>query len=120
MTYYSELCPTGVTELQTCVCSGNKIWPEFTNGVVSAVSSLCDDSKQDLSSAGAILQKYCHPDTTIVFSTPTANIVNAYITDLAEMDYLAPCAQSALSDVVMYSVRDPTPATMIQVIEELG
>lgn len=46
-----------------------------------------------------VLSAYCDPDATLTFSTPTA--VSAYITELAEIKYLAPCAQSAL----MYAVR---------------
>lgn len=48
-----------------------------------------------------VLDKYCNPDRTITFATPTENIVNAYITELSQTDYLAPCAQSALSYGVM-------------------
>ena len=60
---------------------------------------------QDLSSASRVLEQYCNPDTTITFSTPTENIVNAFITDLSQTDYLAPCAQTGLSYGVMGYVR---------------
>ena len=47
---------------------------------------------------------YCDQDLSITFPTPTKNVVNAYITDLPQLDYLPPCAQSALSIAVMGAV----------------
>jgi hypothetical protein len=56
----------------------------------------------ELSSANLVFSKYCDPEgDSLIFPTPTTNIVNAYITDLAEMAYMPPCAQSALSYAVM-------------------
>ena len=52
-----------------------------------------------------VFDQYCNPDTTITFETPTSHIVQAYITELSEMEYLPSCAQSALSEAVM-GVRD--------------
>lgn len=51
-----------------------------------------------LTRRGQVLSAYCDPSATLSFPSPTA--VTAYITDLAEFDYLAPCAQSALSYAV--------------------
>jgi hypothetical protein len=42
-----------------------------------------------------VFNAYCDPAATISFATPTA--VTAYITDIPEFEYLAPCAQSAIS-----------------------
>lgn len=47
-----------------------------------------------------VLSAYCNPDAVVSFSTPTA--VSAYITDIPEFDYLAPCAKSALRYAVGY------------------
>lgn len=52
-----------------------------------------------------VMAQYCDPAITADFSTPTDNIVDAYITDLPEMEYLAPCAWSGLSSAVMQMVR---------------
>lgn len=43
------------------------------------------------------------------FPTPTTNVVNAYITDIAEMDYLAPCASEGLSYAVMSMSQERCP-----------
>jgi hypothetical protein len=51
-----------------------------------------------------VLRQYCNPKETITFETPTTNIVTDYMTDVDKMDYLAPCAYSALSLAAMYSV----------------
>lgn len=56
-----------------------------------------------------VLDKYCHPDKTIAFSTPTANVVNAYITERPELSYLPPCAQTGVSYAVMGQVSLDAP-----------
>lgn len=45
-----------------------------------------------------VLTAYCDPSKTVDFPTPTA--VSAFITDIPEFDYLAPCAKSALGYAV--------------------
>jgi hypothetical protein len=42
-----------------------------------------------------VLSAYCDPALTVSFATPTA--VTAYITEVPEFEYLAPCARDALS-----------------------
>lgn len=56
---------------------------------------------------GQVLSAYCDPSATVSFPSPTA--VSAYITDLPEFDYLAPCAQSALKYAVGYVVNQLNP-----------
>ncbi|KAK2612502.1 hypothetical protein QQS21_001440 [Conoideocrella luteorostrata] len=55
------------------------------------------------------MAKYCDPDKTITFATPTANVVNAYITELSQMSYLPPCARSGLSYAVMGDMSSKCP-----------
>lgn len=45
-----------------------------------------------------VLSAYCDPGATYSFPTPTA--VSIYITDVPEVDGLAPCAKSALREAV--------------------
>lgn len=96
------------TGLQECICSDTAIHSEVSSSFVSDVTLSCGRSAtQDQQSASKIYEKYCDPGFDVDFSTPTTNIVNAYITDLKEMDWLAPCASSALSGAVMAEVWKP-------------
>lgn len=71
-----------------------------------SVSCGTDGAPQELTSAQSVYSKYCDPSgPALTFPTPRSNIVNAYITDLAEIEYMPPCAQSALNWAVM---GDPT------------
>ena len=58
----------------------------------------------DRRSASQMLDQYCDPGINVHFSTPTENIVNAYITDLSQMAWLPPCASGGLSAAVMQEV----------------
>lgn len=92
--------------LQECICSDSALHDEVSSSIVSDVSLSCGRSAtQDQQSASKMYEKYCDPNFDVDFSTPTTNIVNAYITDLKEMGWLAPCASSALSGAVMAEVR---------------
>lgn len=93
------------TALQECICSDTALHEQVSSSIVSDVTSSCGQSAtQDQQSASRFYGKYCDPSFDLDFSTPTTNIVNAYITDLNEMDRLAPCASSALSGAVMAEV----------------
>lgn len=59
---------------------------------------------EDQQSASSVMQKYCTQSLPITFSTPTKNVVEAYITDLSQMNYMPQCAQSAVSEAVMGDV----------------
>ncbi|KFA74331.1 hypothetical protein S40288_03697 [Stachybotrys chartarum IBT 40288] len=100
--YSTSACDEGESQLHSCVCSHSADFNSFAADVSSSVIYSCGSSaSEDLASASMVLDKYCNPDRTITFATPTENIVNAYITELSQTDYLAPCAQSALSYGVM-------------------
>jgi hypothetical protein len=61
---------------------------------VSISYSCGSTASEDQTSAKSVLSAYCDPALTVSFATPTA--VTAYITEVPEYEYLAPCAQSAL------------------------
>lgn len=73
----------------------------MTSSIVSGVSYSCGpDAAEDQSSAAALVDKYCNPDKTVVFATPTTNIVGGFMSDIAAISSLAPCVQSGLSAAV--------------------
>ncbi|KAK0672005.1 hypothetical protein QBC41DRAFT_38250 [Cercophora samala] len=94
-------CPQAVTELQSCVCSKNNNFASVGSDISSSVRMTCGSTaSEDQASAATVLSAYCNQATPVSFPSPTA--VSVAITDIAEMDLLAPCARSALS----YAVRD--------------
>ncbi|KPM43261.1 hypothetical protein AK830_g3241 [Neonectria ditissima] len=100
---YSTACGDSETDLQSCVCSNTADFKSVYSSISTDVTYSCGSSAtDDIWSASKMMDQYCDQDSmTVTFSSPTTNIVNAYITDLPEMDYLPPCAQSALSEAVM-------------------
>ncbi|KAJ4006641.1 hypothetical protein NW752_010641 [Fusarium irregulare] len=53
---------------------------------------------EDIASASKVMRKYCDQDKHVAFSSSTANIMKAHITNLPELEYLPPCAQKAGSE----------------------
>ncbi|KAF7555214.1 hypothetical protein G7046_g6615 [Stylonectria norvegica] len=99
---YTTKCAEDETALQSCVCSNTGELKEMSSSISSSVSWNCGSSaSDDFWSVFKVMDLYCDQDQTITFSSPTKNIVKAYITDIPEMTYLAPCAQSALSQAVL-------------------
>ncbi len=78
----------------------------MTVSISSAVSSRCGkQADDDQSSAALLVDKYCHPEKTITFATPTANIIPGVMSDVAAISSLPPCVQSGLSAAVNAAVR---------------
>lgn len=98
---YSTRCGDGQTALQSCICRNTNEFNHVVSGINTDISSGCgtEAGTSDLWSASKVMEKYCNPDRTITFSTPT-NTVNAFVMELAAVSYLAPCAQSGLSYAV--------------------
>lgn len=70
----------------------------------------------DFKSASQVYDKYCSPDMSLSFSTPSKNVVQAYITDLAQLNqYLPSCAADGLSYAVMSQTyaRCPEAASLL-------
>jgi hypothetical protein len=98
-------CGTSSSKLQSCICSQSDVSSSVASNISSVVKSRCGTSaSSDQWSASEVLRQYCNSGETITFETPTTNIVTDYMTDVDKMDYLAPCAYSALSQAAMYSV----------------
>ncbi|RSL98900.1 hypothetical protein CDV31_012421 [Fusarium ambrosium] len=100
MQTYSTMCGDSETELQKCICSTR--FNQVASSISSDVTYSCGSSaSDDLSSASKLMDKYCHQDKDVTFFSPTTNVVEAYITDLPELAYLPPCAQSGISYAVV-------------------
>ncbi|KAF4336379.1 hypothetical protein FBEOM_9745 [Fusarium beomiforme] len=94
------MCGDSETELQKCICSTRM--DEVASSISTDIEYSCGASAtEDLSSASKLMQKYCNQEKHIAFFSPTTNIVEAYITDLPELAYLPPCAQSGISYAVV-------------------
>ncbi|KAH0527538.1 hypothetical protein TsFJ059_002531 [Trichoderma semiorbis] len=99
---YGTVCGDSETELQSCACSDTERFTSITSSISRDIRVSCGTTAtDDQNSASSVLAKYCNQDLTITFSTPTKNVVQAYITDLGQINYLPQCAQSALSEAVM-------------------
>lgn len=103
LTYSSSVCGDDETMLQSCVCSNTARFGDVYSSISTDVTYSCGTAAtDDLSSASKVMDQYCNQESmTVTFSSPTTNIVHAYITDLPEMAYMPPCAQSAVSEAVM-------------------
>ncbi|KAK4190829.1 hypothetical protein QBC35DRAFT_460791 [Podospora australis] len=90
-----DKCPAAVTGLQSCVCTKNNNMASISAQLSTSISYSCGaTASEDQSSAQVVLNAYCNQATTAAFPAPTA--VSVYLTDIPEVDYLAPCAKSAL------------------------
>ncbi|EGX87979.1 hypothetical protein CCM_09115 [Cordyceps militaris CM01] len=108
-------CGSEPTKLQSCVCTNTAELGKMSVSIRSAVSSRCGtDADADQTSAARLLDKYCHPDSTITFATPTTNIIPGVMSDVAAISSLPPCVQSGLSAVVNAAPYEgcPTVANM--------
>jgi hypothetical protein len=105
---YSTKCGEEKTALQSCICRNTNGFNQLTSAIYSDISTGCGTQAgtSDAWSASQVMDKYCNPDKTITFATPTANKVNAFITELPQLSNLPSCAQSGLSYAVVGGVRD--------------
>ncbi|RFN49255.1 hypothetical protein FIE12Z_6476 [Fusarium flagelliforme] len=100
MAWILTLCGDSEAELQKCICT--KRSDEVAAAISTDVKDRCGPSAtEDIASASKVMRKYCHQDKHVAFSSPTANIVKAHITDLPELENLPPCAQKAVSHAVV-------------------
>ncbi|KAM7195241.1 hypothetical protein V8F20_007617 [Naviculisporaceae sp. PSN 640] len=108
MTY--DLCPPAVTELKDCVCTKGANLADVEKALSSSVSWSCGGTaSEDQASARTVLSAYCDQDGTYSFPEP-ATPVSIYITDIPELDFLAPCAASAVSYAVNTLTYDNCPS----------
>lgn len=113
---YGTICGDSETELQSCACSNTERFNSITSSIFHDVRASCGSTAtDDQQSASSVIAKYCNQDLTITFPTPTKNVVEAYITDLSQINYLPQCAQSALSEAVMGDVcTNSTPSSVMR------
>ncbi|KAI1814204.1 hypothetical protein GGS20DRAFT_585693 [Poronia punctata] len=83
-------CPEDATELQSW-CGDNEIVTD------------------DQSSAATVLSAYCNQDSAVTFPSPSIT-VSEYVTDLTAYQNLAPCASTAVSDVILAMTYDRCPS----------
>ncbi|KAM3541087.1 hypothetical protein ARSEF1564_006022 [Beauveria bassiana] len=108
-------CGSEPTKLQSCICTNSAELNKMTQSISSAVSSRCGkQADDDQASASRLVDKYCHPDKTISFATPTSNIIPGVMSDVAAISSLPPCVQSGLSAAVNAAANEgcPTVANM--------
>ncbi|PNP39236.1 hypothetical protein TGAMA5MH_08913 [Trichoderma gamsii] len=99
---FGTICGDSETALQSCVCSNTERYTSITSSISRDVKYSCGSTAtEDQQSASSVMQKYCTQSLPITFSTPTKNVVEAYITDLSQMNYMPQCAQSAVSAAVI-------------------
>ncbi|KAM0260044.1 hypothetical protein ACHAQJ_002968 [Trichoderma viride] len=81
---YGTLCGDSETDLQSCACSNTERFTSITSSISQDVRASCGSTAtEDQQSASSVIEQYCNQDLTITFSTPTKNVVEAYITDLS-------------------------------------
>jgi len=69
---------------------------DVKSSLTSSVSYSCGSAaSDDHASVATVLSAYCNQESKFAFPTPV-NPVQAYITEIAEIAALAPCAASAL------------------------
>ncbi|KUI53137.1 hypothetical protein VP1G_00399 [Cytospora mali] len=110
---YSE-CPAAETDLSSCVCSKGNNFASIAGAISGSVSYECGPTaSEDQSSAQTVLSAYCTQNSMTAFPTLTIP-VSHYITDVAQFQYLAPCAASGLSNavqtMVMFQIQPPCQA----------
>jgi hypothetical protein len=92
----ADKCPTDAAELQGCICTKNNNIADVKAGLTSSVSYSCGSTaSDDHASVATVLSAYCNQESKFAFPTPVFP-VEAYITEVAEIAVLAPCAASAL------------------------
>ncbi|KAI5459401.1 hypothetical protein BGZ63DRAFT_406693 [Mariannaea sp. PMI_226] len=111
LTYSTTACGDSEASMQSCVCSNSADFKTVWSSINTDISYYCGSSATDDQwSASKVMDQYCdQKEMSVTFSTPTDNIVNNYITDLPELAYLPPCAQSAISQAVMGAGSDRCP-----------
>ena len=94
-------CSEGVTALQSCVCTEKG----YSSSLVGQLSddvlySCASTASADVASVLTVFDAYCNQASTYAFPQPSVT-VSQYVNDIAEMQYLAPCASSQVSYAIM-------------------
>lgn len=102
-------CGGAAPAVQSCICSNETRSSIILESATSEVKDNCGvyTAPADANSAIDMYDFYCHQDYNVPFAAPTQNLVTDYITDLPAMGYLAPCASSVVSSLVLREVCSP-------------
>lgn len=93
----NSICPEPISDLQACVCTKNNNLASISKGVSSSVSYSCGGgAAADQASASTVLSGYCNQNALPTFPPPEFP-VSYYITEVPEIEALAPCARSAIN-----------------------
>ncbi|EPE08476.1 hypothetical protein F503_01259 [Ophiostoma piceae UAMH 11346] len=94
-------CSEGVTALQSCVCTEKGYSSSLIGQLSEDVLSKCaSTASADISSVLTVFDAYCNQASTYTFPQPSVT-VSQFVNDIAEMQYLAPCAYSQVSIAIM-------------------
>ncbi|KAK0743387.1 hypothetical protein B0T18DRAFT_290846, partial [Schizothecium vesticola] len=110
----NSICPEPISDLQACVCTKNNNLASISKGVSSSVSYSCGGgAAADQASASTVLSGYCNQGALPTFPPPEFP-VSYYITEIPEIDALAPCAKSAINYGLRQTYSDcPSDATAL-------
>lgn len=102
-------CSEGVTALQSCICTEKGFSSSLVGQISSDVLYSCSTTASaDVASALTVFEAYCNQASTYTFPEPSIT-VSQLIGDIAEIQYLAPCASSQVSYAVMNMADDLCP-----------
>ncbi|KAH7370670.1 hypothetical protein BKA65DRAFT_562540 [Rhexocercosporidium sp. MPI-PUGE-AT-0058] len=94
-------CPDDADGLRSCACTKDansaSLWTSISSSVIWSCNS---GAVEDVKSASELFSQYCNPAANTAYTTPAAPAVSDYIWDISAFSDLAPCAGSALSNVV--------------------
>ncbi|KAI1326560.1 hypothetical protein F5Y16DRAFT_226612 [Xylariaceae sp. FL0255] len=110
-----SLCQSDAPALQSCVCSQDNNFPSISKTISEGVSDACGSTASDnQATAATVLLAYCNQNSNYALPSPTVT-VSDYITDITEFQNLAPCAATALSELVqsMTNTRCPSSADLL-------
>ncbi|KAL5349338.1 hypothetical protein ACLOAV_005628 [Pseudogymnoascus australis] len=103
-------CPSGVVALQSCACTKGGIATNVQKSISSTVAARCGTTaSEDFISASQMFNQYCSPGAKVTTKPANPNALAVYITDLPAFSYLAPCAQTAVSNAVQGMSADKCP-----------
>ncbi|KAI0973414.1 hypothetical protein F4678DRAFT_426651 [Xylaria arbuscula] len=104
-------CPSGASALQSCICSknGGGNSASISYAISASIDYTCGSTAtDDQASAATVLAGYCNQNFITSFAGPSYTVSN-YIIDLSAYNDLAPCAGSALEQVVQGMTWDRCP-----------
>jgi len=104
-------CPAEATALVSCACTKDQNSAAVASSISSNVAQACGTTaSEDVNSALTVFSAYCASQAQVTFAGAAAVVVSQYITDIAPISFLAPCASSAVSYIVQGLTYKSCPA----------